>query len=360
MQRYALSKYRAIYMSSIRRQILDFMKSIYKVFLTLFISSFLQHLFSDDSKLELEFLKHFAADINTTYPHLLAANGKSVYPKLEEKLSRDIMSQRALLEIKSMIYDALEANEECNHDWYNIYHALHISSVRNSSLAKLKFNKLVEALRAEAKNATYDRLLAPASGKFFEFPDILNQFNSSLVVSEDIDYQAVEFTRGMFANNSRLVLRHSDLSKTQHEKTFYDALLFIHPHVTDYDKLSNSELYKKYNNEFHIPYVEIKHQEKGMYISDLWAKIITNSLSRLKIGGYAFFIFYEHRELDIITEWLSTFDKFKVVHSLYDEGMIDFAFSNDYLKALGTELENTAKYVVMGAYRAGLLVQKIE
>lgn len=59
-------------------------------------------------------------------------------------------------------------------------------------------------------------------------------------------------------------------------------------------------------------------------------------------------------------EWLKTLNDFKVIHSLYNDDTIDLAFSKDYLESLDTEYEETAKYVVMGAYRAGLVVQKIK
>ncbi|WP_252179495.1 hypothetical protein [Endozoicomonas sp. 4G] len=334
------------------------MKNIYRLLLSLFIFSLSPKLFAVDLMPEIEVVKRLFSDLNTTYPYLLRGDQQNIYSEVEKKLSQEITTQRMLLEIKSKIYGVLESNEEKYPDWHPIYHAVHINSVRSSKYARQRISKLLSELQSAAEVEVYDRLLVPASGKFYEFPDLLAQFNASLIVAEDVDDKAIEFTRGMFGDNPKLVLRHLDLSKRQSDKTYYDAVLFIHPHVTDYDELAISALYRAYDSEFHIPYMMVKNQNKQKFISKLWIKIILNSLARLKVGGYAFFIFYEHRELDIVLEWLNSFSKFKVVHSLCNDNMIDFAFSKDYLEAIGTEQENTAKYVVMGAYRAGLLVQK--
>ena len=304
----------------------------------------------DRAKIELEseLVKHFAADLYNSYPYLLDVNGQSIYPGIERQLSSNNITPVALLEIQRSIYGALEAHEQSHPDWYSIYHALHINLVRNSALAKHCLSQLLDELQSAAKKYTYKRLLVPASGKFFEFPEVLNKFNSELVVAEDVDSSAIEFTRGMFSGHPKLILRHSDLSKPQSDTVFYDALLFFHPHVTDYDELSNSGLYKKYGDEFYIPYDEVKKQKKGKYISDLWVEIITSSLARLKVGGYAFFVFYEYRELDIVTEWLKEFNQFEVVHSPMQRGYCRFLFCKRLFKLIRNRTGTNSKICCYG------------
>ena len=334
------------------------MKSVHKIFLILVTLSLSTNSFAVGLTQETEVVKRFIRDLNTTYPYLLNVAGSVNYQKIKEQLSQEITNQTELLKIQSEIYETLNSNEETYYNWYAIYHELHINTVRNSKYAKQRFSELLNSLLSKTNTETYDRLLVPASGKFFEFPDVLAHFNPSLVVAKDIDNTALEFTRGMFGDNPKLVLKHSDLSKTQHDETYYDAAIFIHPHVTNHEKLSESETYLSYESEFHIPYAKIKNQSKIDYISKTWTEIILNSLSLLKVNGYAFFIFYEHRELDIVSEWLKPFAEFKIIHSLYNDNMIDFAFSKDYLKTIGTEQEKNSKICINGRLQSGLAGSK--
>lgn len=305
---------------------------------------------------ELEVIKKIITNLKITYPYLFKGN-VDFYKELDELILKKPDSKCQILEIQSKLYEILESNEDDYRNWYSIYHSVHINVIRNSKYASKKFLNLLNKL-LDTKNIKSKNLLIPACGKLFEIDYVINNFNAENIFAEDIDIDAIEFTRGIHKSSENLFLKHIDLSKKQETKQKFDIALFMHPQITDYDKLANSSLYKKYNNEFKIPYTAIKQQNKSQFMDKVWNKIIINCLDRLEDNGYGFFIFYEYRELDILLEWLNQFNCYRVVNFIYDDGLIDCSFAKNYLSSFYSNLKETAQYVVMGAYRAGLVVQK--
>ena len=311
------------------------------------------------NRIRLKSVRDFFNRLYQTYPDIFLEKNREFYNTFVTTLTEneENLSFENYIDTQRLIIKNLEFKNSKN--WYEKFHSVYITSLRCSEFGIKKFDKALAFLKNCTQLNQFNSVIAPGCGRFFEGPQILSLLGAKKCVAQDIQHIDLELARAFNLQHPQIQFEHRDLTQATPEHLGgFELALFLHPQVCDVNRFENDKLFRKHKRGPLIPPNKLNSLFRKEYLQPEWDKILRTSINNIKTGGHAFFLFYEHREQAIFLDWLKEIGGLNVLNTFTNNDIVDPAFTSDYAEFLGTAHEKSMQALTMGAYRAGVVVQK--
>lgn len=238
---------------------------------------------------------------------------------------------------------------------------LYKDTIRTHSLGMCLFHSLLDDLLGGLDLMPVDTILAPGCGQFYEGVILDAVFAPRTIIGQDTNAYALSLAIEQNFNTMSVLFQNADSARRPSTASHdTDMAVFIHPNILDTDYWEATINAMRYEQEDFAPLETVRAELSINAMSRQWKDIVATIVARLRPGGRLVFVFYETRELELMSTFLGSLaETIAIERQRSAPGLTTWLYLEPPALDDARYQPDTYDWMVMRNYRCGLVARKL-